>query len=78
MWKPKQASAEVSCSADGSSWGDAVTHGKGDFKETGEKTKGNAIAFDVAKVCTGDEKCAARVRGVSNALYSVRAVLYSV
>jgi hypothetical protein len=50
------AEVKVSCSADGSSWGDAVTHGKGDFKDTGEKSKGNAIAFDVAKVCTGDEK----------------------
>jgi hypothetical protein len=50
------AEVKVSCSADGSSWGEAVTHGKGDFKDAGEKTKGNAIAFDVAKVCTGDEK----------------------
>jgi len=50
------AEVKVSCSTDGSSWGEAVTHGKADFKDAGEKNKGNAIAFDVANACTGDEK----------------------
>jgi len=47
---------KVMCSKDGSAWGEAVEHSKGDFSKIGTEVQGNTILFNMEKVCTGDEK----------------------